>query len=54
MRACVRVCLCVCNVYSVRVYERECALMHANVCVCVCANLSVFVYFVLVHMNNER
>ena len=26
--------------------------MHANVCVC--ANISVFVFFVWVHMNNER
>ena len=54
--ACMRVYLylCVFSVYSVRVYERECALMHANACVCVCAYTSVFVFFVFVHMNSER
>ena len=37
MRVCVRACMCVyvCNVYSVRVYERECAHKHANICVCI-------------------
>ena len=33
---CVRACVWVCNVNSVRVYEREYALEHAIVCMCVC------------------
>ena len=33
---CVPACACVCVVCIVCVYERKCALMHANVCECVC------------------
>ena len=50
MFVCVRACMCacafvrVCNVYSMHVYESECAFMHANVYMCVCVYKRICVF----------